>query len=137
MKQLTSVLALMAAALFLTACGGDSHEEAVEGLADIMQEMVDVMKDVKDVDSAKAAGQEITEVSKRANELLKDMKEIEAPDEETAKAIKEKFEPRFKEIKKELMTEMGRIMQLGPEVIKALDEAAPEMEQIEPPSWMK
>jgi hypothetical protein len=102
--------------LFLVAgCGAnlDTPEGAMEASIDMLNEMTDILKSVKDKKSAEAAKPKLEALGKRGDEIEKALSKHK-PDE----AVAQKYAPKMMAAMEKFSTEVQRIMQ------------DPEMQQI-------
>lgn len=120
------VLALCLAAFLLPACG-DSHESAMDDSLDLMEEMADIVEDIKTSDDAKAAAEKLRELGEEYQELAKRMQELGDPTKEQRAELDEKYGPRAKEIQQRLMAAMMNLQQKYPEAAQALGAAMQKM----------
>jgi predicted nucleic acid-binding Zn-ribbon protein len=139
MKRSAHLLALLTAALFLTACGSsDPHEAAIEDVIDVMADLESTLGKVTDAESVSGLSSDFDSIGKRLAELSKQMAELEEPSEEKAKELEEKYKPQAEALQAKMEEQMARIKGLGPDVMIA---AMQEMQKIEPsedmPEWMK
>ena len=98
-------------ALFLLA-GCDSrspHEAIADDMVAKMRQMVDVMKGVKDEDSAKAAKPKVQALAKELDELKAKSDKLGKPSPETEKKLKEKHEKEVEQLTGDLLKEMMRV----------------------------
>ena len=109
MKRILLIAAVVSLAFLQVGCKS-KHEQVMDDQLDLMEEMVDVLKDVKDEASAKAAVPKLEDLKKRGEEIQKRAKEIGDPSEEEEKALKEKYEERMDKIMKDMFAEMTRVM---------------------------
>ena len=100
---------LSCAALVIAGCGGSPQEEA----ADTMTEMVDVLKSIKDTDSAKAAVEELEELVAHLKSIHVELKL------EDVKEIDEATQAKFMKALEAYSREWGRVLG-DPEIRKVL-----------------
>jgi len=131
---LTAVLAL--ALIMLTGCG-DTHDKVAADMMDTMEDFNKTMENVKDVDSAKDASDDLRKIAERMNSITERANALEEPDEETKKALEEKYKTRMEEIGKNLFSNMMRVASLGPEVQQVLDDAMKDLEKQDSPEWFR
>ena len=117
--QLVACFVLVAAALALTGCGGDTHESVYNDAMDVQEQILDAIIDAENVDDAKpkleAAAKKIEKIVERAKALP------EISKEDTEK-IEKSMEPRLKTLKEKGM-KAGMKMATKPEMMKAFQKA--------------
>lgn len=94
--------------LSCVACG-DPHESAREEQLDFVEELVEILSDIRDKDDAIAAKDELIDLSERIKEAQAEQAELEKPTPEQREAIEEKFSERQKGLEGRLQKEMMRI----------------------------
>jgi hypothetical protein len=97
--------ALLAFALVLTGCKKD-HETIVKDTVGKMQELANVLKTVKDKDSANAAATKVKGITSDLKELKKQADALGKPSDATDKQLKKDYE-------KPMMDAVGQLMQEG------------------------
>ncbi|MGA8206133.1 MAG: hypothetical protein WB812_16585 [Woeseiaceae bacterium] len=104
---------LIALGLILSSCGGrvDSFEEGMEAQADLMEEMIDVLKGVDDEASAKQAAGRIEEIGARMAEIAKRISALPRPDAEEMQKLAEKQRDRMRSIQQDATKQMTKIAQ--------------------------
>ena len=117
-------LALVAALLMLTGCGGGANtpEGVADEMVDIMEEMVTILEGVKDESSAKAAADKINSLSAKGEALGKKMEEVMPKDPEKAMEVAMKMLAKMAEVGPKLEAESKRIMN-DPALAKHLEDA--------------
>jgi hypothetical protein len=108
---MTRVLLVVAAlALALTGCKSES-ESVMSDMVAKQKEFLNILKSVKDKDSAVAAKAKLTELGKELDALTTKMSKlkIEASEQEKLAA---KYKPEVEQIQKDLFAEMSRISQI-------------------------
>ncbi|MFN3168120.1 MAG: hypothetical protein ACE37H_13750 [Phycisphaeraceae bacterium] len=120
-------------------CGPYTHDDVMEDMLDVLEEMITVFKTVKDVDSARASGEKMQRVFDDFKAIIEKSRDLEKPNKEQESALAKKYDARFDELREQMQAEMKRIAGLGPQVQKAMRENAPEMnlDEIEQPDWMR
>ena len=120
-----SLVSVFALALLVAGCKSD-EEKAISGSIDKMNEMTNVLKTIKDTDSAKAAAPTLQAIAKDLKEYQTKMKSM-PPSEAEDKKLKEKYEAPMKEAMNNFMQEMMRVGMnpslITPEVQEALKAA--------------
>lgn len=101
-----SVLAIACLSLLATACGSKEENLQEESL-ELMRNAADVLKDVEDVESAKAAEPKLEKIGKRMSELADDL--FNAITLEQQEAFVKSHETEIKEVLSALMKEEMRI----------------------------
>lgn len=129
-RKSLSVVVMLAAAITLTGCGGDTHESVMREMIGQMKAMVDAMKSVKDKESAtaqvssfKAIGDKMKDIKARADKLPKLSTEEE-------NALEQKLKGEMEPVMKDLMTETFRVAALGPEVQAELQSAMESLKDL-------
>ena len=104
---------LMVVGLMLSSCGGgiDSYEDGMEAQADLMEEMIGVLKGVDDEDSAQKAAARIEEIGGKMAEIANRIAELPRPDAEEMQELAEKQRNRMRSIKKDATEQMMKIAQ--------------------------
>ncbi len=110
MKQLFFVASL---ALLCNACGGgiDSYSEGARAQADIMREMIEVLEDVDDEDSAEDAAGEIEALGVRLREISIQVSELPRPSAEEMQAIIREQSESQREIQLKTAEQMMKLAQ--------------------------
>ncbi len=125
---------LMAAAVLgLVVClpGCKSKQENLaDEMVDVMQDIANALKTVKDKESAETAATQIKDLAKRGSEIGKEYKDIEKTlSKEERKKMDETYEPKVEKIGKQIEAEMKRIATevKDPAALMALGAAMAEM----------
>jgi len=112
---------LLAMAIMLGGCGGDTHESLAQEGVSAFNEFASILEGVSDVESAKAAVPKLEAVGQKMADLKKRADALGKPTPEQNKALEEKFT-------KEMSTAMDKMMAASmkladkPEVQKILEE---------------
>jgi hypothetical protein len=109
MKRILWITAVVSLAFLQAGCK-NKYEKVMDDQISLMEEMVDVLKDVKDEASAKAAVPKLEDLKKRGEEIEKRAEEVGEPPEDEQKALKEKYEEQMEEVMKEMFAQMSRLM---------------------------
>ena len=107
------IAALMIVGLMLSSCGGgiDSYEDGMEAQADLMEEMIGVLKGVDDEDSAQKAAARIEEIGGKMAEIANRIAELPRPDAEEMQELAEKQRNRMRSIQQDATEQMTKIAQ--------------------------
>ena len=107
------IAALMIVGLMLSSCGGgiDSYEDGMEAQADLMEEMIGVLKGVDDEDSAQKAAARIEEIGGKMAEIANRIAELPRPDAEEMQELAEKQRDRMRTIQQDATEQMMKIAQ--------------------------
>ena len=110
MRQIAT---LMAVGLILSSCGGgiDSYEDGMEAQADLMEEMIGVLKGVDDEDSAQKAAARIEEIGGKMAEIAGRLSKLPRPDAEEMQELAEKQRDRMRTIQQDATEQMMKIAQ--------------------------
>ena len=109
MRILPIFVAVMA--LFITACGADTHESVVDEQLTLMEEMADILESVNDEASAKEAEAKMAALATDAEELEARMKKLDPPTQEEDKALETKHGARMKKVMERIMSLSMKAMQ--------------------------
>lgn len=130
-RKSLGIVTMLAVAITLTGCGGDTHESLMKEMIGQMKAMVDAMKSVKDKESAtaqvsafKAIGDKMKDIKTRVDKLPK----LSTAEENT---LQEKLKGEMEPIMKDLMTETFRVAALGPEVQAELQSAMESLKDLQ------
>ncbi len=111
---------LLGAAL-LTSCGEkDTHEKIMEDTLGLMERVVAVVEEVQDKDTAEAAAEKLDDMVGDFEKVAERIDAIGDPDEETEKALKEKFEKRGEELIEKMMSSMVAVATMDPSMMQTL-----------------
>ncbi len=122
LKSTTALITSVLIAALMTSCGGkDSHEKIMEGALGLMEDVVAIMEDVKDKDSADTAAKKLDGLVGKFEKLADRSDAIGKPDEATEKALEEKFEKRGEELAQKMMTTMLAVATKDPTIMKPLE----------------
>ena len=110
MRQMAT---LMAVGLLLSSCGGgiDSYEEGMEAQADLMEEMIEVLKGVEDQDSANKAAARIEEIGHKMADIANRVSELPRPDAEEMQELAEKQRDRMRSMQQDATEQMMKMAQ--------------------------
>lgn len=99
--------------LVITSCGGGigSYEDGMEAQADLMGEMISVLKGVDDEASANKAADRIEEIGGKMAEIANQMKELPRPDAKEMQELAKKQRAKMQAIQQEAMQQMVKIAQ--------------------------
>ena len=115
MKSLWSIRGVTCACLTLTLIllGGceskPTHESVTQETVDKMEEMVEVMKGIKDEASAKAARPKMEQIKKDMEAIKAKSQALGEPSADVKKKLAEKHKPQMEKLASEMMKEMMRI----------------------------
>ena len=105
---------LMVVGLMLSACGGggiDSYEEGMEAQADLMEEMISVLKGVEDEDSANEAAARIEEIGGKMADIANRVSALPRPDAEEMQELADKQRDRMRSIQQDATEQMMKMAQ--------------------------
>ena len=107
------IIIVVASSLFIAACGGGigSYEEAFEAQADVMLEMVDVLKDVNDESSAKKAAGKIESLGKRLAEISSQVRDLPRPNAKEMQDIAKKQRAEMQAFQQDAAAQMMKLAQ--------------------------
>lgn len=111
MMRLLPTTLLLTLALVVSGCGKSESEQQMSDMTTKQREIVSALKDVKDVDSAKAANVKVKAIATDIQKILERSKGTKTSQEEQ-KRIVEKYKPQQQEITKEAQAELQRISQI-------------------------
>lgn len=135
MKIRAMMVVLAMSLMVLGGCSRDP-EDVAEDAVDNMNELVEVLEGVTDVESAKAAVDEVKELMTKQMELAKEGNEGDWTEEEM-KAAKEKYNAVGEAVGKAIDAQIERIQKASPEaaqiITKAMSEATMKGMGIEMP----
>jgi hypothetical protein len=109
--------------LVLSACGGNTHESIAEEQFDLMDEMLDILEDVTDSESAKEASGKMDKLGEKMADLAKRAKELPDPTPEQQKRLEDLAKDRQEEYSKRMQEVMSKMMQY-PELRQAFSKAS-------------
>jgi hypothetical protein len=101
-----------------------THESVTEDSIDKMEEMVEVLKGIKDEASAKAARPKMEQIKKDMEELQKKSKALGEPPADVKQKLQEKHKAQLEKVTSEMMKEMMRIG-LDPNIAPHVKDAMP------------
>ncbi len=117
--------ALIAVALCVAGCDSKpTHESVTQDSIDKMEEMVEVLKGIKDEASAKAARPKMEQIKKDMEELQKKSKALGEPPADVKQKLQEKHKAQLEKVTSEMMKEMMRIG-LDPNIAPHVKDAMP------------
>jgi methyl-accepting chemotaxis protein len=104
---------LMALGLMLSSCssGIDSYEEGMDAQAELMSEMISVLKEVDDESSANKAAEKIEEIGHRMAGIADQMKELPRPNAEEMQEIADKQRAKLRAIQQDVTEQMMKMAQ--------------------------
>ena len=110
MRQIAT---LMAVGLILSSCGGgiDSYEDGMEAQADLMEEMISVLKGVEDEDSANKAAARIEEIGAKMADIANRVSALPRPDAEEMQELADKQRDRMRSIQQDATEQMMKMAQ--------------------------
>ena len=111
MNRLLPTTLLLTLALVATGCGKSDAEQQMSDMTAKQREIVTVLKDVKDVESAKAANVKVKAIATDIQKILERSKSTKTTQDEQKK-MAEKYKPQQQEITKEAQAELQRISQI-------------------------
>jgi len=106
------VLTAAIVSVLCVSCGGggiNSYEDGMEAQAKIMEEMVDVLKGVKDQASAEKAASEIEALGTRMADVIAQVKELPPPSRERMQAIAETYGADGREFQSKAAAQMMKL----------------------------
>jgi TPP-dependent 2-oxoacid decarboxylase len=109
--RLLPTTVLLTLALITSGCNKSDAEQQMSDMTAKQREIVTVLKDVKDVESAKAANIKVKAIAADIQKILERSKTTKSTQEEQ-KRIVEKYKPQQQEITKEAQAELQRISQI-------------------------
>ena len=102
--------AVLVAALCLAGCDSKpTHESVTQEGIDKTEEMVELLKSIKDEASAKAARPKMEQIKKDMEAIKKKADALGEPPAEVKKKLAEKHKPQMEKLASEMMKEMMRI----------------------------
>ena len=109
LKNALMAVAVLGLVVCLPGCKS-KQEQAADQMIDVMQDIANALKTVKDKESAEAAATQIKDLAKKGSEIGKEYKDLEkAMSKEERKKMDETYEPKVEEIGKQIEAEMKRI----------------------------
>jgi len=109
LKNALMAVTVLGLVLCLPGCKS-KQEQVADQMIDVMQDIANALKTVKDKESAEAAATQIKDLAKKGSEIGKEYKELEkAMSKEERKKMDETYEPKVEEIGKQIEAEMKRI----------------------------
>jgi cytochrome c556 len=124
MKQFLALALVFSLFLGVSGCKRN-HESVIKDSMTSMKELVDVLKNVKDEDSAKAAVSKIESIAKDMKALSEEAKKMGEPSKEVNADLEKKYKADMEKITNDLSKEMMRIMmndKLAGPISKAMSE---------------
>jgi hypothetical protein len=122
------LLACLLMALFaLPGCGKESAEQLSEEMMTMSEELVAVLKTVKDVDSAKAAEPRLAALAAKKKAFDTKAKDLKYSQAELDAAAK-KYDERLKQFAQNVMAENMRIAQEAPDAMPIIAKALGNMQ---------
>ncbi len=126
-KRLLAAPLAAAIMLALTGCGGDSHDAIAEDQMQVMDEMVDILSDIDDEASAKAAKPKLEKLGERMKSIEARMEELGDPPADKKAALEEKYKEKMGAVAMKLFAEMMRIGQ-NEELSKVLEDTMSDLQ---------
>ena len=118
--------ALVAVALCLAGCESKpTHESVMQDTMEKMEEMVEVLKGIKDEASAKAAKPKMEQIKKDMDELKAKANTLGEPPADVKQKLAEKHKPQMEKLAGEMMKEMMRIG-FDPKIAPHIRDALPK-----------
>jgi len=111
MNRLLPTTLLLALAFLTTGCTKSDAEQQMSDMTAKQREIVTILKDVKDVDSAKAANVKVKAIATDIQKILERSKTTKTTQDEQKRVI-EKYKPQQQAITKEAQAELQRISQI-------------------------
>jgi hypothetical protein len=108
--KLTTSLAALLLCLNLFGCKNDADKQ-MSDVTEKQKEMVNVLRSVKDKDSAKAANEKLKAIAKDMADILEQSKKTSVSQAEQ-KRIVDKYKPEQEQAQKDMQAEMLRVMQI-------------------------
>ncbi len=108
--KLTTSLAALLLILNLVGCKNDADKQ-MSDVTEKQKDMVNVLRSVKDKDSAKAANDKLKAIAKDMADILEQSKKTN-PSQAEQKRIVEKYKPAQEQAQKDMQAEMLRVMQI-------------------------
>jgi hypothetical protein len=119
--------ALVATALCVTGCESKpTHESVAQESLDKMEEMVAVLKGIKDEASAKAARPKMQQIKKDMEQIKVKAKALGEPPADVKQKLQEKHKQQVEKVTGEMMQEMMRIG-FDPKIAPHMKDALPSM----------
>jgi hypothetical protein len=119
--------ALVALALCVAGCESKpTHESVTQETIDKMEEMVEVLKGIKDEASAKAARPKMEQIKKDMDEIKAKSKALGEPPADVKQKLAEKHKQELEKVTGEMMKEMMRIG-FDPKIAPHLKDTLPSM----------
>jgi hypothetical protein len=108
--KLTTSLAALVLILNLVGCKSEAEKQYSQ-LTDKQKDVLSVLKDVKDRDSAKAANVKLKAIAKEMSDIFERTKSIKTSADEQ-KQLQEKYKPELEKVSKDIDAENKRIAQI-------------------------
>ena len=126
---MSRILMVAVLGLLFAACGGgiDSYEDGMEAQLEIMEEMMDVLADVTDQASAKAATPRIEALGNRLAEVTAQIRALPKPETEALQEIGKSQSKRTQEFLEKLVTQQMKLAEY-PELKEAFARASANAE---------
>ena len=105
-RTLISVLAL---SLSLTACDRHDYEGVMKGTVEEMEQMVTVLKGVRDESSSKAGAAKIQDITKNLQQYKAKAEKMPKPSAAEEKRLQDKYQPRIQKASADVTGEAMRI----------------------------
>lgn len=105
--------AIIATGFLVASCGSGigSYEEGMEAQAELMEEMISVLKGVDDEASAKKAATRIEEIGAKMAEVANQIKELPRPNAKEMQELADKQRARMQSLQQDAAEQMMKIAQ--------------------------
>lgn len=90
------VVCMVAAVAVLSGCGKRDHDDVIGEMVTTMEQMVDVVVQIKSPEDLKKNEAELKELDDKVQQLADEMGKLGEPSEDVKKEIEEKYEERLK-----------------------------------------
>ena len=104
-------IAVFTSGLIISACGGGigSYEEGIDAYAEVMEEMISVLEDVTDEDSANQAAGKIEALGNRLAEITAQVGELPRPNAKEMQEISKKQRAKMQTIQQTAAAQMMKL----------------------------
>lgn len=121
-------IALLLALFTLVGCG-DSHDKVAGDMVKVMEDYADILADVDDEASAKAAGPKLEKLAGRITAINERTEALGEPESEQEKSVQDKYQKKFEEAGLQIERNITRISGLDPAVSQELDRSLLKMQE--------